>query len=387
MVRLPALLFAALLFSAGCSESVDPTRGNDFVPLTAITITSQYNAAAARTQNQFTAIGDYSGAFSDDITDAVLWSSDDEGVLAVSNAPGREGLATAGSLGGTARVTARSGEVVASTTFEVTDAKIAELEVTPASASVTAGLTRQFAARGIFDDGSVQDLTRVAAWTSQDEGVASIGEEGLAAGLSEGETSITALFDGTSGAASLAVTEALLESLAVTPANLERPAGLTIPYTLTATFTDGSTADVTAQAVWDSSSAIVATVSNTAGSIGEVKTLVAGGTTISAQYSGEEASAELDVNSETLEILEMSPEDETIVVGATLQFALTGSYSGATELDLTEEAVWESSDPEVATIGTGEEGAGLTRGIDTGKVDIKATFGGLTETTSLTVEN
>ena len=77
--------------------------------------------------------------------------------------------------------------------------------VTPANPSILIGVSQQFTATGIYSDRSTQDITSQATWTSSDTGVATINEEGLATGVSEGTTMISATLAGVIGSAVLTV--------------------------------------------------------------------------------------------------------------------------------------------------------------------------------------
>ena len=74
------------------------------------------------------------------------------------------------------------------------------------------------------------------------------------------------------------MTSATLVSIAVTPATSSVNAGLTQQYDAVGTYTDGSTADITNQVTWTSSSTTTATIA--AG--GLATTLVAGSVTVTA---------------------------------------------------------------------------------------------------------
>jgi hypothetical protein len=72
------------------------------------------------------------------------------------------------------------------------------------------GTTKQLTATGTFDDGSTQDLTNSAAWSSANSSVASIGPAGLAAANSVGSTSISATSGDRTGSTALTVEPQLL---------------------------------------------------------------------------------------------------------------------------------------------------------------------------------
>ena len=88
-------------------------------------------------------------------------------------------------------------------------AAIVSITVTPSVPSVGVGLTLQFIASGMFDDGSTADVTTSATWQNSDLSVATIDAAGLATGVSDSTTSITAAKDGvTSNAVLLVVSPA-----------------------------------------------------------------------------------------------------------------------------------------------------------------------------------
>ncbi|MGD8871175.1 MAG: Ig-like domain-containing protein [Gemmatimonadota bacterium] len=89
----------------------------------------------------------------------------------------------------------------------VVEVEVGSINVSPASAALEVGLTLQFTAEVLDDSGS--PLTgRTVTWESSVPGVASIDSDGLATGLTEGTTTITATVDGVNGSRSLTVSAA-----------------------------------------------------------------------------------------------------------------------------------------------------------------------------------
>jgi len=400
--RLLFLCFALAL--AGCGAD-DPTRSNDFLELTSISITSEYDGIANLTDNQFSATGDYSGELSKDITTSVSWRSSDENVLKIDSA----GLATAVAPG-PVTLTAALGEVESSLIFSVSAAGIVSLNVTPASQSAPVGVERAYDVSGTFDDDSVQNLARIASWSSLDPAVASVTDTGAATGIAVGMARIQAEWQGVTDVAVLAVTEAELVALTIEPAEAEYPAGLTVQYTLTGSYSDGTSIDLTDQAYWASDDETNATVDNTAGEEGTVKTLASGFTDIMVNYTdavtGEwDVSTSLEVNYAALrDILLFATifdagggvvsEDLEIDAGETLdifndqtvQFTAIGEYTDNAEYDITTQATWSSNDTAIVTISNsaGFEGT-ATPGDETGETDINLSFDDLEITFTLDV--
>lgn len=160
---------------------------------------------------QFTAMGTYSDGSLRDITTMVTWHSRDGRVATISNMLGSQGLATAVGAGTTRIVATCDGIRSLSTQLTVTaPVTLESIVLDPLAPSIGIGETQQFTAKGIYSDGSTQDLTTLATWESSDTNVAKIsnevGMQGLATGMNPGRTKITATYmDIISGGAELKV--------------------------------------------------------------------------------------------------------------------------------------------------------------------------------------
>jgi len=74
---------------------------------------------------------------------------------------------------------------------------LSSIEITPASpANLTVGLTEQFTATAIYSDGTTADISAKVTWVSSAPNVATISSSGLATGIGEGSTDITAAMSG-----------------------------------------------------------------------------------------------------------------------------------------------------------------------------------------------
>jgi hypothetical protein len=86
---------------------------------------------------------------------------------------------------------------------------LVSIAVTPANPAIFLPLgqtTQQFAATGTYSDGSTQNLTNTATWTSSAPGVATISTTGLASAVALGQTTIEAASGGIEGSTTLNVT-------------------------------------------------------------------------------------------------------------------------------------------------------------------------------------
>lgn len=138
------------------------------------------------------------------------------------------------------------------------DPALQSITVTPSAPSIPDGLPQQFTAIGSFSDGSVADLTRSVRWTSADPEVAVVdATTGLAESVGVGSTLISAASGSVSGSTTLSVTPAALQSLAIIPSQVYAGIGISTQLAATGTYTDGTTADLTASVAWTSPSAAV----------------------------------------------------------------------------------------------------------------------------------
>ena len=138
---------------------------------------------------------------------------------------------------------------------------IALIEVTPAHESLPKGLTRQFIAMGTYTDGSVSNITGNVSWTSSAADVASVAETtGLATAIALGSTRVTALSGSVVGSTTLTVAAPVLMSIAVTPDPAKVVLGRTARVVAIGTYSDGTIADVSTAATWETSSPTIATV-------------------------------------------------------------------------------------------------------------------------------
>ncbi len=180
-----------------------------------------------------------------------------------------------------------------------TPVSLSAIEVTPSAQSLVKGLSIQFTATGSFSDNSTQDLTSLVAWTTADSAVATIdnaaGHRGVATGASIGTTQVIASYGGLTATTPLQVTAATLVSLAVTPDVASITNGLAKQFNVIGTYTDNSTQNLTSTAIWSSSSFSVATIGNSAGSVG-LATSVDVGSTIHQRNRRERDFAERDAD-------------------------------------------------------------------------------------------
>jgi hypothetical protein len=185
----------------------------------------------------------------------------------------------------------------------------------------------------------------------------------------------------------LGVTDAVLASIEVTPANPTVPLGLGSAFQATGLFSDAGTQDLTQLVTWSSSDESVATISNAAGSKGFAQSVGGGTTEITATYAGTSASTTLNVTIATLVSIDVTPVDPFVPAGYSLRIQAVGNYDDGSSRDLNAEVLWSSSNTSVATISNSLGSEGIVTGRAVGGATLSATFPGVSGTTFLTVTN
>ncbi|MGY3945714.1 Ig-like domain-containing protein, partial [Aeromonas tecta] len=75
--------------------------------------------------------------------------------------------------------------------LNVTAATLTAIQLTPAAASIAAGLTQQYIAQGTYSDNSSVDISNMVAWHSSDTAIATVNTTGLATALTAGPATIS----------------------------------------------------------------------------------------------------------------------------------------------------------------------------------------------------
>ncbi|HTM41536.1 MAG TPA: Ig-like domain-containing protein [Terriglobales bacterium] len=344
--------------------------------LVSISVTPTPVSIAIGTDQQFSAVGSFNDG-STQLLPSVTWSSSSSSVATVNSA----GVATAVGTG-TATITATSGSVSGTAALTVTGATVTSIAVTPANSNMPVGTTKQFTATATFSDSSTEDVTAVVLWGSSKPGVASINNQGLSTSVATGSTTISAVLGSVTGTTSLTVTTVKLVGIAILPSNPRIEAHTLLKFTAVGTFSDGSTGSNLAGVSWKSSAPKVASMRSSGTAFGK-KT---GSATITASASGLKGTTTLTVSNGTLVSLAITPANSTVSNGSTQQFTATGTFSDSTTQDITINVHWSSSHASVATIANAPSTAGLATTVGVGSTTIGANSGGVTSSTSLTVQ-
>lgn len=270
-------------------------------------------------------------------------------------------------------------------THEEAGAGAAQLLLSPSNPQIARGTAQQFTLRVRGPNGRTKDVTARGAWSvaSAEGGVVHTSADGLVALEAPGRYQVTVTYEGQELRTPIVVTTAALRSLSVTPTAPKVAKGLSQQYKATASFTDGTTQDVTALAGWsvkDVTGTRVATVNST----GLAAARSEGKARITARYQTSSASATLEVTAATVTTIAVAPPDPTIAKGTEQSFTARATFSDGTVQDVTALADWVITDVTgsgVASI----DGTGTALGEAAGQARVSAEYGGKTGEATLTV--
>ncbi|MFZ0939682.1 MAG: Ig-like domain-containing protein [Candidatus Sulfotelmatobacter sp.] len=204
MVTAQAMGSAAITAS---SASVSGTGALTVLPavLVSIAVSPQGVSVPKGNTQQLSAIAVFSDGTQQNVTNSTLWSIAPSGVATVSAA----GTVTA-QAAGSATVIASLGSVSGNDTLTVSPAVLVSISIAPSNSSVVLGTSKQLISYGIYSDGTSQDLTQSATWSSANSSTVSVGSAGLAFANAVGSATISASSNGQTGSAKITVMPQLL---------------------------------------------------------------------------------------------------------------------------------------------------------------------------------
>jgi len=184
--------------------------------VSAIAVTPVNPSMAISTTYQFTATATLSPLSSgvtptQNVTSYMTWTSSNTDVATVDTT----GIVTAGSITGTATITATQGDsilvpgdtpIVAETLLTVNSTALSSIAVTADNTSISTGSTQQLTATGTYADATTVVITASMTWSSSDTTIATVDTAGLVTAVGPGTATITATDPITTVAGSLSIT-------------------------------------------------------------------------------------------------------------------------------------------------------------------------------------
>jgi phage tail sheath protein FI len=315
------------------------------------------------------ATGMYLDGTTQNLTNVATWASSVPGSVGVSASGLVTPLGTTGSSNITAAWLGTTSAPVAVAVNATAD--LIGIAVHPGGPVAVATQQVQFTANASFSDLSSSVLGALVApdgWKSSNPAVATIDpSSGLATAVAPGATTITLTSRGVTSSATLAVTAAALNAVAISPINPSVAEGLTLQLKATGIYSDGTNADLTSSVLWNSGSPDLGINAETGLATGvtidaAVTVQATWPTVVGGVTSNVTATASVAVTAPVLQSLAITPSPVNVGSGGTAQLKAMGTFSAGPTQDLTSTLKWTSSAPGIAKVSA----TGLASGVALG---------------------
>ncbi|WP_421321055.1 Ig-like domain-containing protein, partial [Aeromonas veronii] len=372
-LRIALLLFCCLTLLAGCHKntSSQPSAGGtlqsiDIVAFPLTTIGQASLSLAQGGMQPFVATGYYSDGSTQDLTYEVTWQADNPAVASIS----QNGELTGVGAGVVSVTASKNGIISNAVVVEITRARIITVAVTP-SPVVSKGQPVSMQAIATYDDGSQADITRIATWRSDNPVVATIAPDGVVTGREVGTSGVTASKQGiVSDPVFVEVTSATLDAITITSPSVTLAKGQRRQLQATAIYSDGTQADLTRFATWQSDNMASAAMLP----FGVVIGVASGNARVTARFAGvSSGGTAIKVTAAQLSKLNVTPSSVTLAKGLRQSMRAIGTYSDNTQADLTRFVAWRSNNNNVAWVGPD----GLLIAVSEGAASINASMEGV----------
>jgi len=348
--------------------------------LTEVQVSPVVAAVPSGLELQYHAQGIFSDGSKSSLDEEVAWRSEDISVATITPS----GFAQALTPGNT-NITATLNEISGRAILLVSEARVSEIQITPANPNLPAGTTVQFTAIAQLTDGTTEDVTTQATWQSSDPQTVSMITSGDDAGLSvllkQGTADISATYGAFIDTVAVQVTAAVLLEIQITPVTAEVPSGLGIQYHAQGIFSDGSKSSLDEEVAWRSEDISVATITPS----GFAQALTPGNTNITATLNEISGRATLTVSAAEVTEIQITPAALYEPAGTSVFLTATAWLTDNTTTDVTAQATWTSSNPTIAFVGNSDDDSGFVTLLVPGSADITATYNDISDTTSAEV--
>ncbi len=305
----------------------------------------------------------------------ITWGSANFSIATVNGA----GVVTAVSSG-TTTIRAASSALTAQATITVIGSSIASVSITPSSAQLQAGGTRQLSGAA-FDASGNQIPNAAISWTSSNPIVATVSASGMVTAVGTGNATISASSSGKSATAAVTVNSAPPAVVASVTVTFNSPTLLVGQSTQAQAVARDAAGNLIAgrPVTWTSDDPLLASVSAT----GLVTALASGSASIVAKIDGVAGVATVTIGAAAplpVHSVQLSVSPTTINAGQTatssvvLRDSLGGVLTGIT-------IGWSSSKSTVASVGLG----GIITGVSAGSATITASSQGKSGNAGVTV--
>jgi len=288
-----------------------------------------------------------------DVTDEANWTSGQDSIATVNAGMVR------GAGSGSTSITATYGNKSIAIPVEVDVAK--SLDVNQRLVVMGMNEQRTLTLTATYSHGGTKNVTSLAEWSTNQPTVVDV-NKGVLTANNNGRATVTAKYGGKTITVSVEVE--VVQKLTLNKRFLMMKTGNREQLVLTATYSNGSTRNVSAEADWTTRMYKVADVQG-----GLVTAIGSGKTTITAKYGGKTVSIPVEVD--TLKYLKTDVVKLEMRKGETVRVTLTATYFDGSEANVAVPALWASSKILVA-----DAKDGIIKANGPGQAVITATFGG-----------
>ncbi|MDP3504370.1 MAG: hypothetical protein Q8S33_28800 [Myxococcales bacterium] len=316
------------------SSTTEPT-------LQRLEIFSPGTTFSVRSTVQLEAYGVFSDGSKHRVSPTASWSSSDPSIIEVD----RSGIARLVKAG-RARLSVHLDGNEGSTSIEVSAATARTLELYPTDLfEAPRGLMPQLRLFANFSDGTRRDVTAEATWLSSSAGTWPLAEKGHFRLDAQGDVSVLARFGGLEARKDLRVTPPAVISLRLEPMSAPLRPGQSALLSTIATFTDGSSRDVTLDSRIVTLDGHIARIQGR-----EVQAVAQGSARLVADYAGFTSSRAVIVSARQLVGLTGSMPHADVPSGRTIRFQLVAAFDDGSALEVSDSALWLSSDEQLASV-------------------------------------
>ncbi|KGJ97654.1 beta strand repeat-containing protein [Colwellia psychrerythraea] len=350
--------------------------------LESVSITPVAKTIAAGLTQQYTLTAEFSDKTSSDVTKSSAWISSDPTTASIDNL----GLATS-YWEGKITITGTYQGISAVATLTITGAELLNIQVTPADPKEPIGTEGRFTATAFYTDGFAADVTSNATWSSLDDGIVHITTSGIAGGRASadkvGISVITAKFAGKTDSTTATVTEAVLESLVISPPSAEVPQGTNFQYRVDGIYSDKVIKDLTHSATWLTGDINIATIDTTGLAMGENQ----GDTSITASVDGMSTMATIKVTSTGIDHLEVSPSSWQLPLGTSTKLIAYAFDGAGIKTDISNDADWKvlATGTDNIHVDNSVTNGGFVSSIAIGNGTVEVSYAGLAATAEIDV--
>ena len=178
-------------------------------------------------------------------------------------------------------------------TFTVTNPTLSYINASPLSVILEAGKTQSLSVTATYSDDSTTNVTSSATYSSSNTSIATVNSSGVVTGVAAGSTTVNASYGGRNAIVPVKITapSKTLQSITTSPSSVSLETGKTQSLSVTAKYSDNSTATVTSSSTYSSSNTAIATVSSS----GIITGVGAGSATITVSYGGKTTTVAVSV--------------------------------------------------------------------------------------------